>query len=352
MVKDRDFERQKAVEAVKACKGDVGLASKMISRKKSYVQRWWDVYKATHDVSDKPRSGRPPKLSKFAARKARTLALSRVKSTCNKIADALHGSGATKARVSRLTINRALHRGRKKLVYGGQTKVKALPAAIRKKRLEFCRMHNSRAWRKVLVLDSKVFPLNDKGHVKEWHCVGTMKKSPSIADKRKLHAYAGACVHGVTKMRFVTGTTGYKEKYYNRKGKLLEGVGHKEFIDVLKDTIIPEGKRLFGGTKFVILMDKAPAHTPVEVYQALDEEGIDYIPGWPGNSPDLNWIENLWGIVGNNLMGRQFRSLHSWKVSVEHEWTSITKGTLKRCVQGMRDRMRLCIERKGDHTGY
>lgn len=351
MVDTRITERQRAVDAVKECGGDISKAAKRIGHKRAYVQRWWDTYIATGSLDDQARVGRPPKLSKVNARKARVLAAHRIKSTCNKIADKLFASGSTPTRVSRRTVNRALHEGKKRLTYSTQANTKVLPPSTMKKRLIFCQKHRDQGWKNVLVLDSKVFPLDDQGRVKEWHYEGTKKNTSAIKEKRKLHAYGAACVRGVTSLRFVTGSTGIKKKYHNKRGKLLDGVGHKEFIDVLKDTIIPEGKKLFNGVPFSILMDRAPAHTPVEVEAVLKDEGITCIQGWPGHSPDLNWIENLWGIMENQLKGRSFRSLQAWKLAVEQEWRSIPKETLKKCASSMRGRMRRCIKEKGGHIG-
>lgn len=349
---DRQSDRLEAVATVKRCKGDIARAAKIMNKKKSYVEKWWKQYQANQDVKDQQRGGRPPKLSKAVSRQARVLATRRVKGTCNKIADKLFSAGMTPTRVDRRTVNRALHKGSKALVFGNQSPLKTLPAAVRQKRLAFCRANRSRGWQNVLLLDSKIFPLDNRGCVKEWHYAGTKKESPAIEEKRKLHAYGAACVHGVSSLRFVSGTTGHKKKYYNKKGKLLQGVGHKEFIEVLEDTILPEAKSLFQGKEFTILMDRAPAHTPSEVFDLLDREGVKYVGNWPGHAPDLNWIENLWGIVQNKLSGKYFRSLPAWKAAVEQEWRSINMKDLKRCAGSMRERIRLCIRKQGDHTGY
>jgi len=115
-----------------------------------------------------------------------------------------------------------------------------------------------RSWKDVLVLDSKVFPM-DQGFIgKRWHYVGKTRKRTGIKEKRQLHVYGAACIHGVTPLRVVTGTSGVTTNYKTRKGHASRGVGYQEFIDVLKDTIIPAAKGLFKGRNFTILMDRAP----------------------------------------------------------------------------------------------
>ena len=291
-------------------------------------------------------------MSRVACTEARHLATHRVKSTCNKIADKLLDKGLTPTRVHCRTVDRSLHRGRKNLVYTSQGTMKTLPMAVKEKRLAFCRANRSRGWRDVVVLDSKIFPLDNKGLVKEWHYAGVQKKGLGLSEKRKLHAYRAACIHGVVPLRFVSGTTGYKARFLNKKGKVLQGVGQEEFTQVLIDHIIPAAKAMFKGKEFGILMDKASAHTGGDVSAKLDKEGVKCIDSWPGNSPDLNWIENLWGTVQSKVSGKCFKSLSAWKVAVEQEWGAISLSVLKSCAGSMRERVRLCIREKGGHTGY
>jgi transposase len=352
MAFERMAQRHAAVEACKALKGDVVAAARHIGKPVRFVKRWFDAYKETGDVLDKPRCGRPQLLSKDGKRKARILATTRKKSSCRKIADKLKSSGVTKTAVSRWTVSRYLKQGRKKMLYRDPSKQKEFPARVKAARLRFCRKHRDRSWRDILVLDSKYFQIGSKGSAKEWHYAGVCKKAPAIRDKTKIHAYGAACIHGCVPLRFVSGTTGLKNRFKGAKGENLTGVGYKEFIQVLNFDIIPGARKLFKGKRFTILMDKAPAHKPLAVRRFLAEHGIDIISDWPGNSPDFNWIEDLWGIMEQNLKGRSFRSQKALEVAVKREWESIHKSNLGVYASSMRRRVRKCIQLQGGHTGY
>ena len=46
--------------------------------------------------------------------------------------------------------------------------------------------------------------------------------------------------------------------------------------------------------------DLAPCHKAKVVSQFLESNQVNVLP-WPGNSPDLNPIENIWGIVKERI---------------------------------------------------
>jgi transposase len=83
----------------------------------------------------------------------------------------------------------------------------------------------------------------------------------------------------------------------------------KRYMKVLEDKLFPLMERL-GATKFP--QDGAPCHTSKKVMAQLKEKQIS-VMDWPGNSPDLNPIENLWAIMKTGSRGSQIlRPCWSW----------------------------------------
>ena len=123
---------------------------------------------------------------------------------------------------------------------------------------------------------------------------------PSLSPKKplKVMVAAGFCARGVTELHVVPCGQNITAKYY-------------------RDQILPiyfnavENKDLFPNIKKVTLMqDNAPAHTSKETMKLLNEQSFTLWGKnvWPGNSPDLNPIENLWAYLKKNIYPKNVKT--------------------------------------------
>ncbi len=72
----------------------------------------------------------------------------------------------------------------------------------------------------------------------------------------------------------------------------------------LEHFMLPSADQLFKDADFIFQQDLAPAHTAKSTKSWLNDHGVGVLD-WPANSPDLNPIENLWGIVKRKMRNKR-----------------------------------------------
>jgi hypothetical protein len=70
---------------------------------------------------------------------------------------------------------------------------------------------------------------------------------------------------------------------------------------------------------------------------------MQVLPGWPANSPDLNPIEMLWGIIGSRLAGFQAAN-EELLAEVIRIWRELDQSTIDGLCQDFARRLRLVID--------
>lgn len=103
----------------------------------------------------------------------------------------------------------------------------------------------------------------------------------------------------------------------------------------------------------IFQQDNAPCHTSRETKKWLQENRIE-VMAWPAYSPDLNPIENLWGIMTQHVYagGRQFDDVHELRKAVEAAWDAVTKEQLDTLVKSMRRRCVKVLQYQGGYISY
>ncbi len=78
--------------------------------------------------------------------------------------------------------------------------------------------------------------------------------------------------------------------------------------------MLPSADQLFNDADFIFQQDLAPAHTAKSTKSWLNDHGVGVLD-WPANSPDLNLIENLWGIVKRKMRNKRPKNADELKAT-------------------------------------
>ena len=101
------------------------------------------------------------------------------------------------------------------------------------------------------------------------------------------------------------------------------------------------------------MQDNAPIHKSKETIKFFEQNNVILL-NHPPLSPDLNPIENLWGIMANEMYknGRQYDRISDLKASLIECWNNISDDVLKKLINSMKDRIFEVIRNNGSHTHY
>ncbi len=120
---------------------------------------------------------------------------------------------------------------------------------------------------------------------------------------------------------------------------------------ILEHFMVPSADQLFKDADFIFQQDLAPAHTAKSTKSWLNEHGVGVLD-WPANSPDLNPIENLWGIVKRKMRNKRPKNAGELKATVKESWASIPPHQCRKLITSMTRQIEAVIKAKGAPTKY
>ena len=139
-------------------------------------------------------------------------------------------------------------------------------------------------------------------------------------------------------------------KWRSELMKCSNSVNSAEYVSILeKSGLIPELDKRHGRGGWTFQQDGAPCHSSCATRQFLDSRSVRLLAGWPANSPDLNPIEMLWGVMKRRVRGVPAGAniFETLKVT----WQMTEEETIDKMVTSFFDRCRLVLRLNGESAG-
>lgn len=212
--------------------------------------------------------------------------------------------------------------------------------AHKKDRMTFAEEHMSwtSEWNKVIFSDEKKFNLDGPdGFQYYWH---DLRSEEQVRMSRNFGGggvmiWAAFCFKGRSNIAWIH--TKMNSDFYTEK--LLES----ELIWMYEEF----------GEDLIFQQDNASIHVSAKSKAWFKKKEIPLLK-WPARSPDLNPIENLWGILARRVYrnGRQFGTVTELKNAIREEWASISVEEINTLIKSMPKRIFKVIKNNGGSTKY
>ncbi len=123
------------------------------------------------------------------------------------------------------------------------------------------------------------------------------------------------------------------------------------YQEILQHFMLPSADKLYGNADFILQQDLAPVHTAKGTKSWFNDHDVTVLV-WSANSPDLNPIENLWGIFKRKMRDTRPNNADDLKAAIKATWASITPEQCHRLIASMPRHIDAVIHAKGGPTKY
>ena len=123
------------------------------------------------------------------------------------------------------------------------------------------------------------------------------------------------------------------------------------YSDLLEESLYDQADEMFGEGNWTLVQDRAPCHKAAYTIERIEERG-EVIRDWPGASPDLNPIENIWRLLKRRVYQRNPRNQAELESIILEKWEDLSEETIIDIARSMPRRVDMLIETEGQHTGY
>lgn len=217
-----------------------------------------------------------------------------------------------------------------------------LTEANKLERLRFAQQfvnNENNFWENIVFSDEKTFQSCSNGRVRVYRPVG--------------ERYTEQYIHKIQRSgRFSVNTWGW----ISAQGLGICVIVEERLIaliyrDILEHFMLPSVIPVLGNN-FVFQHDNCRIHTAGVVRNFLETNGVATLP-WPARSPDLNPIENIWGIMAKQINDRILPNNREELIqSISDTWHAIPVEYVRNTVLSMPRRLQSVIDSAGAAIKY
>ncbi|KAG3112528.1 hypothetical protein PI124_g2657 [Phytophthora idaei] len=125
-----------------------------------------------------------------------------------------------------------------------------------------------------------------------------------------------------------------------------------DYHETLTSHLLPFGEAIHDGS-YVFQQDNANIHSSNSTKSFLKDLDATVLV-WPALSPDLNPIENVWGMLVRDVYcgGKPYITVEELKIAIRRAWGRLKLQKLQKLLDSMPDRVGAVLEGNGKKTKY
>lgn len=289
-------------------------------------------------MEERPRSGRPPILGSTFRRRLAQLKRLHPRGSAGFLAARYRDRYGTN--VSEDTVRRALHDLRYAWRLGRR---RQLTSAQKRARVVFARGHLGDSWYRRASADECTFNLYRHGNrcwVRANTGVGEDEPAPPRWTERQ-EAVSVSIIAIIGRGRKLAISF------------LPRNWTAEDLVQVFDDSVLPQLRRAARGVDtYELMLDNDGRHRTAVWRQFVARRRLRVLGGWPGNSPDLNPIENLFAWLKSAVERAQPTDETSLRRAIENAWEEFPVEFTTHMMDSMSARLRLCLKKAGGRTNY
>ncbi|NP_001133228.1 transposase-like [Salmo salar] len=320
-----------------------GFTGKDIAARKiapeSTIYRIIKNFKESGSIVVKKASGRPRKSSKRQDRLLKLIQLQDRGTTSTALAQEWRQAGVSAS--ARTVRRRLLEDG---LVSRRAAKKPLLSRKNIRDRLIFCKRYRdwtAEDWGKVIFSDESPFQLFGasgkklvRGRGERYHQSFVM---PTVKHPETIHVWGCFSAKGVGSLTILSRNTAMNKEWYQH---------------ILREQLLPTIQEQFGDDQCLFQHDGAPCHKAKVITKWLGEQNIAILGPWPGNSPDLNPIENLWSTLKRRVDKQKPTNSDKLQALIMQEWAAISQDVAQKLIDSMPGRIAEILKKEGQYCKF
>jgi len=294
------------------------------------VRYWRKIYKDTGGVDVEVKSGRKLISSEKELNMIKRLALQHQDNS------ALQLQSKLKAKGIYLSVSTIRHLLKSSGIYYRSTiQAPLLSEKHIQKRLSWAEEHEETDFSKVLFTDESTFYMERK-ITKAWQTSDKRFINRTVKHPAKVLALGCFSKNGFGKLFLFTQNLNADYMCYIYGTALLKSV-----------------KMLFGAKNddWYLQEDNDPKHRSKNCTDWKSDHHIKVI-SWPSQSPDLNPIENVWGLMKMKLQRKKFRNVKHFRREIMKCWKELPNDYAKKLFESMDSRIDRLLSNEGDYINY